>query len=69
MVWNNCQKHEALALDLTTVLQNISYNIEAKELTFFVSKILEKSPSAIIPKELELMLGMGRKTNNVDAIL
>ena len=45
LVWNNCQKHESLALDLITVLQNISYSMEAKELTFFVIKIYNKSPA------------------------
>lgn len=69
LVWNNCQKNEILALDLTTVLQTISYSIEAKELTYFVSKMLGKSPSVIISKELDLMLGMGRKTNATDEAL
>ena len=69
MIWNNCQKHESLALDLTTVLQNISYSMEGKELIFFVSKILDKSPAIIVPKELDLMLGMGRKTNNINVSL
>ena len=69
MIWNNCQKHESLALELTTVLQNISYSMEGKELVFFVSKLLEKSPAIIVPKELDLMLGMGRKTNNINTTL
>ena len=43
--------------------------MEGKELIYFVSKILEKSPAIIVPKELDLMLGMGRKTNNVNANL
>lgn len=67
MVWKNCQKHESLALDLTNVLQNISYSIESTELNYFIDKMVEKPPSVINQKELDLMLGMGRKTNNSEA--
>lgn len=64
LIWTNCQRHDSTALDLTTVLQGISYSIEAKELAFFTAKILAKSPTLIKGKEVELMLSMGRRQVN-----
>jgi len=51
------------------VIQSIAFNIEAKELNFFVSKILNKSPATVKSKEVDLMLSLGRKTSNTDIAL
>ena len=57
------------ALDLTKVLQNIAYTLEATEIKFFVQKLLEKSPSDVKEQEVELMLSMGRRTTETDEAL
>lgn len=51
------------------MLQNISFGIEAKELTFFVSKIVSKAPASVKSKEIDLVLSLGRKTSKTDEAL
>lgn len=68
-IWTSCQRDESTALDFITVLQNISFGIEAKELTFFVSKIVAKAPASVKSKEIDLVLSLGRKTSKTDEAL
>ena len=66
MIWVNCQSHESIALDLSSVLKDISFAMEAKEIIFFSQKILAKSPATVKAKEVDLMLAMGRRTGLTD---
>lgn len=58
-----------MALDLSIVLQNISYAMEVNEIVFFSAKILAKSPATVKAKEVDLMMAMGRRTSITDEAL
>ena len=62
MIWANCQNHESTALDLSKVLESISAFMETREIIYFSSKILAKSPVTVKSQEVEMMLGMGKRT-------
>ena len=62
MIWTNCQTHESMALDLATVLGEVTYAMEAKDIIFYSGKLLAKSPATIKPQEVDLMLSMSRRT-------
>ena len=49
MIWTNCQSHESMALDLAAMLGEVTYAMEAKDIIYFSSKLLAKSPASIKP--------------------
>jgi len=62
MVWTNCQRYESTALELTKVCIGICQFIDASYVVFFTSKIVQKPKSTVKPKEVELMMSLGRRT-------
>jgi len=69
MVWTNCQKYESTALELTKVCIAICPFVDASYLVFFTSKIVSKPRSAVKPKEVDLMLTVGKRVSVVDSAI
>ena len=51
-----------MALDLSNVLESIAVFMEPRQIIFFSNKILAKPPASVKSQEVDMMLGMGRRT-------